>query len=234
MDYELTMRKLLLATLLLLPSFAWADKDAPVQVAMMQMINNDVPAAGGCSTTNFVTDNFAGALNTALSAHTPDVGSTWVHEVGGGTADSLLDGTGNLNGSGSGQSVYANAATPPCADYGVQVTLVTSSKFSGVICRLQDASNYYGGFTNGFGSAYEIRKVVAGTQTTIATSSTWTLGSTETLKLNCVGTTISLVITGTDAQTLTATGQTNFTTAGLAGLGTWNSDAGMHSFSAHH
>lgn len=173
---------------------------------------------------SFLYDTFTESSDTALASHTPETGSSWAIGTSSWTVYEATDEVGVS----AGLRGYAwNAATPPSADYHVEVNGKTDST---------NAARQFG--PRGRGTAYErtnansncyyvqlhgdaivyMFKEVAGTITQIGSSYTIpSFGSTTyyTVKLEMIGSAIATYIDGVSQITAT---DTAVTAANLAGL----------------
>lgn len=177
--------------------------------------------------TDVVVDNFAGANNTNLTAHAPDIGTAWTKVVG--TPNLLLDGAGKVKASATGtdRTIYTVAPAPSSANYAVECQIdtwsTTATKDVSLIGRLVDSSNFYSAriwcVSSGVYGA-QLRKYVGGTATILTGVSIMpTVG--QKFRLKMVGSTISLWTRGPSDVTwtqLASVTDTSFASAGKPGL----------------
>jgi hypothetical protein len=179
-----------------------------------------------------ISDLFSGSASTALSSHTPDtapVGSSW-----GGSDDYELTGSGSAGVPEAGSS-FPNLAV---IESGIDVSLGCSAmeincSFDmldvdaqlGVVFRYQDASNYWILILDSTAGTIVLKKIIAGTPTTVASaSSTIDIGgSPEALVLWDDGNTIK---GGDPGLLLNAIGQTDLNSATKVGLYTNTAESG--------
>lgn len=152
----------------------------------------------------FAQDLFTGTNGTAISAHTPDVGGSWVAHPASG--DTLVIASNRARSSG-GEGDYYNNGTPGSADYDVSADLfvASNSNYAGVTGRASTTVvTWYGaGYDNG-NTRWEFFKGVAGSFTTLDTSTaTLTASNTYNVKLSMLGTTIKLIVDGVTLKTAT-------------------------------
>lgn len=168
----------------------------------------------GCGTTGgaaapspFILDTFTDADDTAVSAHTPEVGGAWTAFSGSGTIqqDGFL-----------GDDQIQNAAVPPSANYKVRATFTVTGEPSGQYLRVNgrwtgDTSGTYYYAAYSFGDGVSLWKVVAGSGTPL--DSQFVL-PTQSLELRMVGDQISYYADDVLQATVT---DGSITGAGLCG-----------------
>lgn len=186
---------------------------------------------------SFVLDNFNElTVDTALASHTPDTGGAWTVGSSNWTVRFLTDELGC-----DGREFAWNAATPPSADYTVEVNgrtnnTVTTHQFgccgrSTAFARANASANRYWCYVDGSGVCF-ILKEIAGASTQIGSTYTIPSFSTTTyysIKLGMSGSTITLSVNG--VQQLSNT-DTAITAANLAGLYFRNTDPRITSVDA--
>ena len=122
-------------------------------------------------------DTFTGSDGTLLTAHTSDSGHTWTIGVGSNNAAITSNRIRNSGPGGSGQSIFAyNSCLTADGNYDVTTPMrcVTALAYAGVGIKYITASgNRYWWWWNGTG--FEILKNVTGVQTSLATSSPYSL-----------------------------------------------------------
>lgn len=225
------MRRLLIAALL---GLLWVAS-AHAQFVPMPGMPSIPVVAGGCSTANFAQDSFTGGAGTPLTTHTDNLGNSWTRLDSTSTVVQLGgDGTIHTNEMNN-NSVDKNSGTPPCADYQVSANIhrgVNTSIF--LLCRIVDLNNYYMGGYEGFGNTWSIYRVVSGSFILVGTAASSNSTSTTALAtFSCVGTTLTLTISGGDTASSSGSA-TDFASAGNAGILVKQSAAAMDSFVAHH
>ncbi len=173
--------------------------------------------------TLFVSDDFTESSDTLLTAHTPNIGTSWTQELNdtgnvlnvNGAGDFLLW---SADASSSTKALFTSQPNPVLADYGtsVKVPVVDFSaadKFW-LVLRYADTNNYYGfgGSAGGGTPNLTIRKRVAGTDTILASETVTNLANDDFMKFTVKGTTLSaylnnvLLLSVVDAS-LSAAGQ---------------------------
>jgi hypothetical protein len=137
-------------------------------------------AAAASTLTPVFQDSFTDADATLLGSHTPDLGTAWVNGLN--LANFSISGNTCIN-AGAGTS-YAVCDDIGSADQYVFITLTTISNTAGLLYRYGDTSNFWSLYrTSGF---FRLDKNVAGTTTTLATSTT-ALSSGAKVKVEVVG-----------------------------------------------
>lgn len=146
----------------------------------------------------FVSDSFTDVSNTLLSAHTAEIGGTWVKHPNttnfGAANVQRIDGSNRVWGNHtSGTSVYLAGATPSQANYDVETAIVIVTKLSdapGVAARIVNSSAsqdmYLARLAVGT-SVVELYEVTGGVTTMVASQAVTTVnvGETHTLRLEC-------------------------------------------------
>jgi hypothetical protein len=173
----------------------------------------------------FVNDTFTGADGTNLTAHVGETGAMWTTQVGQTGTLALTSSSGGVRTTVTGiTALYVASGIPTTADYKVEADLKTRSGWSQgtgarslVACRMSSAAatGYYFGYDKGLGAWY-ISKSVAGTVTTLAsTSATLANSTTYHIEGDCQGTALTLKVAGVSKVTAT---DSAITAAGSAGL----------------
>ena len=147
----------------------------------------------------FVVDTFTDTDATALTAHTPDTGGTWVahgSSIGTPTAPIVSN---RLDASNWGlYGAYYNNATPSSADYIVGVDVQTDGTVDitsggGVFARLSSSATLTGYLVRMQDAQFLFQKFVSGSATTLGTKSYTPVSNQDyRLYLSCQGTTISV------------------------------------------
>jgi hypothetical protein len=171
-------------------------------------------------------DTFAASNNTELKNHTPtSVGTGWTERVNDSTRRlSILANAVSASGFSSGSTIlYTADYTSVGAEIDVAMRIV--SLYGGsdgpvyLIARYQDANNFYGlRITREATEKAKIFKVVSGTATVLATTST-TPSNGDTLKLEVIGSTLKAYINGSEVASVI---DSSITAAGPGGLGWGN------------
>lgn len=167
-------------------------------------------------------DTFTDTPDKALTSHTGEVGATWTAYLGSNLAK--VSPANRLYRSGTGFTAYYTSATPASADYSVQADVVFRSNiandYAGVIGRASTSvATFYGARwqpTSGGGS-WVIYKYNNGALSTLATTAaaSRTIGQTDRIELEMVGSAIKLYVDG--VLTTSATDAT-ITAAGRGGI----------------
>lgn len=155
--------------------------------------------------TNFVNDTFteAGSSSPDLNTHTGEVGATWTHHPHANyTSTTILDQSLDEIYTNSGTTAYYASGTPPSADYCAEGVVVDYSHISAnaaVTLRMDTTADTMYLFRLNSGTAWEVRKIVSASATTLGTSSTTNLpspGQSRTMTLCVVGTTLTAYVDG--------------------------------------
>lgn len=191
-------------------------------------------------TPDFLTDTFTAATDEDLTAHTPEVGGAYVDHTDGAYNDpiGILASEDQIyKTSGSGAGMYYNDAAPPSANYCCECVirkLTTISANAAIAWRVDTASNTMMIFQINNGTGWRMRKIVAGTQTTIGVEDTTTNipadGESRTMTACSNGNTHTAFINGVLLGTVGGT-DSSVTAAGKAGVrfnGTFTSTTGYH------
>lgn len=166
--------------------------------------------------TLFMQDTFTAADGTSLSAHTPDSGGSWSNGVFGSLAILSNECTPNSFSNGSAE----HSATAPSVDYSVFGRFVlNTSGWANVIGILGRSSGgntdaYCGIYDEGSG-LWSIQSIAGTGFTVLATSATPTLTTAADVELRMAGTTISLLVNGALALSVS---NSVHTSAGKAGI----------------
>jgi hypothetical protein len=153
----------------------------------------------------FLDDTFTEGSTINLSAHTPEVGGAWT--ALGGTMN-VSGGNGYCLGSSASSSAsYNNGATPPSADYYVEIQISRvfapgNSILTGMRGRYVDGSNFYEAYYNQAATRWEMycAATLLGTYS-VALSAVE--ASPDTVKLEMIGTSIKLYINGVQRISVT-------------------------------
>ena len=185
---------------------------------------SNVAVATAAGSVTFLNDTFTDTPGVILTAHTPEVGSTWIIQPNQSpqpASPSAINDTGDGLYSASVAGVYQNTAVAPSADYYVEAVLywrsADTSANIGITGRAAPAANtYYFVRWQGSVNSWQLYKVVAGTATQLGSNvaDTFTSGS-KTVRLTMSGTTISVSVNGTQIISQT---DAVITAAGAAGV----------------
>lgn len=163
------------------------------------------------SSTVVVNDTFTGADATAITAHTPDTGTSW-GVTQNNTTTATIQGNQLQPGSGAGQSSAIAAPAPSSADHSAAVDVVvksTAGRGGGPIIRATDppTETYYWARWNLGSAAWQLFKVVAGTATQLGSNAADTPSAAQVkrAKLTAVGSTITLYVDGVQTIQVTDT-----------------------------
>ncbi len=152
-------------------------------------------SCAGCSDPSEVRDSFTDGDYTQLVAHTPEEGGPWMSGVGNWQ---ILDEKAKSIGS-AGSRIFIDGNV---SDIIVSADLTPTSGGNktanqGIIARASDSNNYVsGGWVGGSNSGYWIARREAGVRTEHEFVSAPATYETRTLRLRCVGTSISLDVNG--------------------------------------
>ena len=172
----------------------------------------------------FFNDTFTEAsIDTELSLHTPDTGTSWTRlwSDGANPRYSAIAATDRCKCSTTGNDsgvVYTADVTYPSANYEVETTWVGGSGFATrplyLIARLQDIENMYALRLANVASGVQLYKKVAGTWSTLGSAVTIATGSVVKLSVN--GSAIKVYDDGVEVISVT---DSSISAAGKAGLG---------------
>lgn len=183
---------------------------------------------------NFLQDTFTAADSTALTAHTPDIGGSWVvHGSSSGTPAAAIT-SNRLAGGWNLYGAYYNDATPASADYTVAADVRTNgtsdtSSGGGVFARLSSAASLTGYLVRMRSNQFSFQRFVTGSLTALGTVSyTPASGVDYRLYLTCEGSTISVKcqrldnsqwINGSGSEVGTETNMFSVTDGGVTAAG---------------
>ena len=178
------------------------------------------------SPSSSLNDTFTDTNSTALSSHTSDSAHTWTQNGGGGLQiySNRVESTSSTS-----AGLYYSSFVPADADYTVTLDMITVgtgiAPFVAGRCSTS-AVTMYGCRWNGT-DTWELIRWVSGTRTVIGTYvGDSPVGSSRTVSLSMVGSTISVSIDGVSRISVTDTG---ISAAGRPGIGTWYCDvSGSH------
>lgn len=183
----------------------------------------------------FANDTFTEASDTLITSHTGELGATWTkHPDGGYGATATIDGATDRLYTVNATTMFYASGTPPSADYPVCVDVFAASNISanaGPCGRVDTTNNTMYCARYNSGTSYELRRILAGAQTTLTSSTNQliSVGASKRLCLVMSGTTISMTVNGTTEGTPTV--DTNISAAGSAGVrfsGASTSTTGFH------
>lgn len=185
------------------------------------------------STSDFVTDTFTEASDILLGSHTGEVGATWtVHPSYGSTMN--VDAATDRIFPTSNPSAFYASGTPPSANYSVCAAVFAHTDVSaniGPCGRMDTSANTMYCARYNSGTSWDLRKVLAGTQSTLTTSTNQliTTGNSKMLCLVMNGTTISMTVEGTtEGGPVTDSDITAAGKAGLRSAGSVTATTGYH------
>lgn len=174
----------------------------------------------------FVSDTFTEASDTALTSHTGETGATWTKNTNAvyntHTVQQVVAATDRvrLNDSGTNEIACYASGLPAGIDYDVQVTVQVVSRdgYHGISGRgATSTQDFYQAFVDSAGAGgegYNISKYVSGTYTNLAEYVT-TPANGDTMMLRMRGSSVLLIINGTERGSAT---DTSFATAGRVGM----------------
>ena len=138
-------------------------------------------------------DNFTDTAATLLNSHTADTGQTWASAPSNSGNMFIYTNGVELQSRGDGTDSHYSSFVPATAEYDVTISLSnTASGTLSVVASFRQSTSVdtvYRGFWNGYGPYWELRRIVAGSSTTLATAG----GNSP------VGTTGNLKFEGRDA-----------------------------------
>lgn len=194
----------------------------------------------GVEDNDFIVDTFQGSQGTLLSAHAPDVGSTWVQVTSGVSGDIQLTGAGSAqprNSLPNSGMAYINTAAPPSADYSVSADWFFATTTGALdenmymIARCQDSApvannTYYQLSYVAGGSDIQLNVLVAGLGTLLGSAAFAPVaGQTYLVALQCIADQISVLLNG--ATIIGPITNSAITLAGHAGIGATNAGPGF-------
>lgn len=209
--------------LILLATLVWTFPYPP-STAQQGMGPGPGVKSYGTGEVNFVNDTFTEGSDTVLGSHTGELGATWTqhpsYQPNAVTIDAATD-EAYLT---ADPAAYYASGVPPSADYCVEgvikVTSVVSAN-TAITWRVDTAANTKMIFQLNNGTGWRMRKIVAGTQTTIGSEDTTTniptVGQTRTMKACSSGNTHTAYINGVQLGTVGGT-DSSVTAAGRAGV----------------
>jgi uncharacterized repeat protein (TIGR01451 family) len=166
-------------------------------------------------------DSFTGAAGTVLSSRSGEIGASW-SVYGSPTTTAVLSNENRVRRNGSGFAMYTASGVPPSADYSLQTDINVKSVLSqdsiGLTARTTSGDNFYLArlFINGTTTTWDLLKVVNGTPTVLAsTPVALSAGQNHTLKLNVVGSLLTMWANGSQIASLN---DGSLTAAGSPGL----------------
>lgn len=168
--------------------------------------------------TTFVRDTFTGTSGTLLESHAPDTGGAWTQLRG----DGLRIQSNHIETiKTTSFDVYANAATPPSAEYVVGMTVTFTTNFAENYAELyarMSGTSYYVVYFDAHDN-YVLARSVSGTVTVLAsgtTTATNSLGTANEFVFSVTNASKRLIINGTVVATTT---DNSVTAAGVVGFG---------------
>jgi uncharacterized repeat protein (TIGR01451 family) len=184
-------------------------------------------------------DSFTGTAGAVLSSRSGEIGASW-SAYGSPTTTAVLSNENRARRNGSGFAMYTASGTPPSADYSLQTDINVKSVLSqdaiGLTARTTAGENFYLArlSVNGPTTSWDLLKIVNGTSTSLAsTPVSLSAGQNHTLKLNVVGTQLTMWANGSQIASvsdsaLSATGSPGlrFGYGGATGVPT--NTAGFH------
>lgn len=170
----------------------------------------------------FVSDSFTEASDTLLASHTGELGATWTKHGDAvyGSIMSVEAATGRISPTSNPSSFYASG-TPPSANYRACVDVFAHSNISmniGPCIRMDTTANTMYCSRYNSGTSWDLRKILAGVQSTLSTSTSnlITLGTSKTLCVHASGTSIWMTVNGATEGSVVV--DTDISTAGKAGV----------------
>jgi len=184
-------------------------------------------------TAGFLFDSFTDADNTVITAHTPEVGGSWVVQPGTAPPTANLI-TSNRLRADANSGIYQAAGTPPTADYYVEARLRrmgTGSARVGVAGRMSTSANtFYFAHWSSVATGWQLFKTVAGTSTQLGSTSSaaFNVGDEHTVRLTMDGSTIAMSVDGVELVSVTDTAITADGRAGVRFAENASASNGIH------
>lgn len=184
---------------------------------------------------DFVTDTFieSGVSSTVtLGSHTGELGATWTFHPSYSASTFIDANTDRVYPAGDPQAYFASGV-PPSTTQTVCVEINVLSDVSaniGPCARMDQTANTMYCARYNSGTAYDLRKIIAGTATTLATSTNQliSVGSFKTLCVVTNGTTISMTVNGTSEGSVTDADISSAGRTGFRAAGAVSSSTGYH------
>lgn len=196
---------------------------------VLHVIFAGVVLAQGMAHAQFVKDTFTGTAGTAIvGGHTGEIGATWTLDsavTDNGIITTSPANYGRFTTSGNATVGILASGSPPNANYDVQADFLiqgsVGSRNWGVKARSNGTNTFYYAIYQNSG-AWNLYKVVSGTQTNLATASfTPSVGHTYTVRLRAQGTTVQMFYSdngGTFTQVGSSATDSAVTGAGVTGI----------------
>lgn len=208
-----------------------------VSIATSQQMRRR-PVVASAPSGDFVTDTFTVGSDTLITDHTGEVGATWTkHPDAGYGATATIDGTADRLYTVNVTTAFYASGTPASADYCCECVMRVVSVISAnsaIAWRMDTSANTMMIFQINNGTGWRMRKVVAGTQTTIGSEDTTTniptVGQARTMKACSSGNTHTAFVDGVLLGTVGGS-DSSVTGAGQGGLrfsGASSSSTGYH------
>ena len=211
----------------------FSTSSTPGELVLSDTLNNWADGFVKAFGSDFATDTFTEASDLTLASHTPEVGGTIVsHPDASYTSTATIDAaTDRIFPNGT--AAYYYSASPPSADYYVQADFFAAAitSVNAAICgRMDTTANTMYIIRLNNGTSWELRKIVAGTATTIGSSTNQlpTNGTSKTVKLIMSGTSISVLVNGVTEISVTDSAISAAGKAGVRFAGAASSTTGFH------
>lgn len=186
----------------------------------------------GSGSTIFVNDTFTEASDIALTSHTGETGATWTTHPSYASSFNVIGATDRIHPSTDPQAAYASGV-PPNANEEACVDVVAVSDVSaniGPCVRVDTSANTMYCARYNSGTSWQLRKGLAGTFSTLATSTNQliSVGNSKRLCVLANGTTISMTVEGTTEGSVTDTDISAAGRTGVRSAGAISSSTGYH------
>ncbi len=179
----------------------------------------------------FLTDTFTGSAGTALSAHVGEIGANvWALQAGGGV-DAVLTDANRVRPNGAAASEFHCSGNPPgaVADYYVEAVVYCASVGAGGYVGVRGRATD-GAFANAYLAIYlSPRWELWASGASVANfSQTLVAGTSYTVRLDMVGTTIRVLIDGVQRISVTNSAFTAKGKCGMVLTGAYTNTTGLH------
>jgi hypothetical protein len=168
------------------------------------ILTKQTVGGGGGGGTVFFQDTFTGTAGTNVTAHTPDVGTSWVQHASFSGGIFLISDA-NRSRPSVVDAYYYSSDNPASADYDVQADFraFDTGGGNGIMGRMSTVG-VNGYLVQAQGTALKLYSAVSGSFTNIGTTtSTLTTGQTKTVKLEMRGTAIKVYVDGVQEISVT-------------------------------
>lgn len=184
------------------------------------------------TSTDFVVDTFTEASDIALTSHTGETGATWTTHPSYTSSFSIDSATDRIFPSTDPQAAYASGV-PPNANQEACVDIFVHSNVSanvGPCVRMDTSANTMYCARYNSGTNWQLRKLLTGTATTLATSTNQliSVGASKRVCVLANGTTISMTVEGVSEGSVTDSDISGAGRTGVRAAGSILSSTGYH------